>query len=430
MSYESTFSVFGAAPDTGNLGVTALLYGSLTGLARSLPGFTPVVFDHGRGIRRETIDLKSQNLEVLRCGAYLTKRFYRPEALQRIRASLRFGGMGTPAARLMAQSAAILDLSGGDSFTDLYGDYRFQFVTLPKVVTLEAGLPLFLLPQTYGPFFDPGRRRIAQDILRRTAAAWARDPWSYNQLQELLGDDFDPDRHREGVDVAFMMESSPPLKGLSEKAEMWIEDPSVQVAGINVSGLLYNGGEEARFKYGFKSDYQAVITRLVDSLVKESDWKVALVPHVTVAEDRPESDTLAARLLAEEVGQPDRVVVIPSYRDPRDSKWVISRLDWFCGTRMHSTIASMSSGVPTAAMAYSDKTLGVFQTCGLGDYVSDLRKDDTDEVVSHAIDAWRERDKAKAILADKIPDVIARAQSQMVELAVAVADGPRTLRAS
>lgn len=418
----ATYGIFGAAPDTGNLGVSALLYGTLTGLTRSLPDLTPIVFDYETGVRRTTLDLTSHEVEIVRCGAYHTRRFYRPEALSRIRASLRVGGVGTAAARLIAQSDAILDLSGGDSFTDLYGDHRFQFVTSPKLTVLDAGVPLMLLPQTYGPFSDPRRRRVAQSVLRRSRFAWARDPWSYFQLQELLGDDFDPRRHREGVDVAFTMEDSVPSSPLPQPVADWVEDPDVSVAGLNVSGLLYNGGENARIKYGLAADYEAVITDVVSRVLNESDWKLVLVPHVTVEEAREESDTRAARLLKEKIGQPDRVEVAPSFRDPRHVKWLISRLDWFCGTRMHSTIAALSSGVPAVALAYSDKTLGVFQTCGLGDYVSDLRRDETNPAVDQVIAGWQDRTSGRALLADKLPDVMARGRAQMDELAAAITE--------
>ena len=422
MSQSRLVGIFGAAPDTGNLGVSALLFGTLGGLSEALDGFTPVVFDHGTGVRHESLHLVSNELAIVRCGAYLTKRLYRPEALPRIRASARLGGVGSPATRLLEESDAVLDLSGGDSFTDLYGDWRFRSITLPKLITLEMDRPLFLLPQTYGPFSDAGRRKVAQDILRRVGLAWARDPWSYTKLQELLGDAFDPDRHREGVDVAFLLEAAPPAEPLPVDLNGWLDDSGTRVAGINVSGLLYHGGETAREQYGLRSDYKSVVTGLVKRFLDDTDWALVLVPHVTVEEGHHESDTAAALALARSVGEPDRVTVAPPYRDPRHVKWLISKLDWFCGTRMHSTIAAMSSGVPTAALAYSDKTLGVFQTCGQGQQVADLRTSDTMEIIEHVMGVWRGRDTVRGGLADRLPAVFGAARRQMEELAAAIID--------
>lgn len=423
---DRSFCVAGAAPDTGNLGVSALLYGTLGGLSQALPDFTPVVFDHGRGVRPATIELVSGRLEIIRCGVYHTRRLYRPEALSRIRVAMRLGS-GSPPASLIAESSAILDLSGGDSFTDLYGERRFRSITLPKLIALEAGLPLFLLPQTYGPFADLGRRRLAQGILRQASHAWARDLVSYAKLQELLGDDFDADRHREGVDVAFAMESLAPPSPVSGQLSDWIDAPSVPVAGINVSGLLYNGGDQARSQFGLKSNYRDVIREVARQMMKNTDWKVVLVPHVAAKKGRKESERGAARLLAEELGQPDRVIVAPSFEDPRHVKWLISKFDWFCGTRMHSTIASLSSRVPSVALAYSDKTQGVFETCGMGRYVIDLRTKSTNEIAGEVIDMWTSREDAQKVLVDRLPDVIGRARTQADELAVAVLDASARL---
>ena len=76
-----------------------------------------------------------------------------------------------------------------------------------------------------------------------------------------------------------------------------------------------------------------------------------------------------------------RVLCLPRGLDERETKWCVSRCAWFMGTRMHSTIAALGSGVPCASIAYSLKTLGVFETCGLGDQVADPREHDTGEIV-------------------------------------------------
>ena len=41
-------------------------------------------------------------------------------------------------------------ISGGDSFSDIYGIRRFLYVSLPQVLVLLMGKPLVLLPQTLG----------------------------------------------------------------------------------------------------------------------------------------------------------------------------------------------------------------------------------------------------------------------------------------
>jgi polysaccharide pyruvyl transferase WcaK-like protein len=109
--------------------------------------------------------------------------------------------------------------------------------------------------------------------------------------------------------------------------------------------------------------------------------------------------------------------------DEREVKWVISKLDWFCGTRMHSTIAALSSGVPTASVAYSDKTRGVFDTCGVGDQVIDPRSLQTRDVVERLSACWAGRAETAQILASSIQRVKALATEQFSLITDAMQQG-------
>jgi polysaccharide pyruvyl transferase WcaK-like protein len=80
---------------------------------------------------------------------------------------------------------------------------------------------------------------------------------------------------------------------------------------------------------------------------------------------------------------------------------------------MHSAIAALGMGVPTAALAYSIKTRGVFATCGQEAHVADARRLSEDEILDIVLRSWDERDKIRAELVDAVPEVIDRAGAQM-----------------
>src|SRR5262249_23647687 len=176
----------GAATDTTNLGVSALCYSTLSGLFRRSPGTDIAVFDNGRGVREAELQVGENTFPYNLSGPINSRRYYRRESYWNIRLSSSLGGMGNPAAKLFLRSDAILDVSGGDSFCDLYGPRVFRANTMMKKMALAHGIPLVLLPQTYGPFNDPEHRRIAQDIMRGAAMAWARDARSFDTLREML----------------------------------------------------------------------------------------------------------------------------------------------------------------------------------------------------------------------------------------------------
>ena len=407
--------LFGAALDTANLGVSALGKSVVHALRRAAPDSNVAVFDFGRGTDTCQLDSSGNTKPIIRCGAYHTRRIYRPESLWNIRVSAHLGGLWNRGARLLRAADAVLDITGGDSFTDLYGPWRFRAVTLCKQIALELGKPLVLLPQTYGPFASSRNRRIAQDIVRRSAMAWARDERSFDVLKELLGDAFDPARHRSGVDVAFSLPAVRPAEDALGAAAEWLGDKSAPLAGLNVSGLLMNRPGTAARQYGFQADYGEAVISLVRRLLKDSGARILLIPHVVTPPGHYESDIGACQRVADAVANAagGRVAVLPALHDPCEVKWAISQLDWFCGTRMHSTIAALSSGVPAAAIAYSPKTLGVFETCGQGAHVADPRQLDTGEVVERLWQSWAAREKARESLQATLPAVLRRAEEQM-----------------
>ncbi len=422
----------GAAPDTGNLGVSALCFGALRAFYERLPGARVTVLDFGRGEREWWFEEGGARHRCLRVGAVRTRRWHRPESMARIDLSMRLGGLGNPAARAMLESDAVLDISGGDSFTDLYGAWRFASVAWVKLAALRAGAPLVLLPQTYGPFQGSASRAVAERIVRHAGMCWARDERSFEVLRGLLGSEFDPARHRTGVDVAFVMGVREPGTELGREVDTWARggDRGLTI-GFNVSGLIYLSEDGGRAQYGLRADYREAVERFVRRVLERSDARVVLMPHVISPPGHYESDNDACERLRARLGDvgKGRVAVAPGLDDPREAKWLISRMGWFCGTRMHSTIAGLSTGVPTAAIAYSDKTRGVFETCGQGEHVADPRALGTDELVEALWTSFEGRERARGSLGEALPGVLGRAGEQMGAICDFVGAGRGALRA-
>ncbi|MHC4785608.1 MAG: polysaccharide pyruvyl transferase family protein [Planctomycetota bacterium] len=407
--------VFGAGPGTGNLGVSALSLSLLSGIARRVRDPQVTSFDNGKGIRPARARLGGRDLAYRLCGAIPTRRVYRRDSLFRIRASGWFGGLGHAAIKVIRDAHAVLDCTSGDSFTDLYSRRRFRLVTAEKMLALEQRRPLILLPQTIGPFTGARTRRIARRIVRAAAMVWARDQRSFSTLRELLDGSFDASRHHCGVDLAFGLEAQEPTQPLPEAVASWLTDRDrPPLVGFNVSGLIH-GGDSAVMRFGLRTEYFHAVTRFLKRILDETDANILLVPHVFSRPGHFEHDPDACASVAARLGQAGagRIARLPEGLSPGKTKWAVSRTDWFCGTRMHASIAAISSGVPAAAMAYSDKTLGVFETCGQGEHVADLRHLETDEVVDRLWESWTGRANARASLEVTLPKVQAQVEDQM-----------------
>jgi len=408
--------LFGAAGDTGNLGVSALLHSIVVPLQRRIAELDLVVFDTRRsGVAHRKIDVdgvaRSHRVGVVRSG----RRYWRTDNLTTL-ATLQRLGISVSAVSEIRRADAVLDISGGDSFTDIYGPKRFGQIVAPKVLSLRARTPLILLPQTYGEFEIDRSSRLAAEIIRNPlTTAWSRDQKSHEVLLRLAGDTHDPSRQLSGVDMAFGLEPVSAASSLSQQLTDWLQPRREHpVAGINVSGLLYNDPTAAS-RYRLTVDYRATVRRLATRILSESDARVVLMPHVNPLASGVESDPVACDHLLHELcsDHPDRVAVAPAFTDPGSAKWLIGSFDWFMGSRMHSTIAALSSDVVAAALAYSMKTYGVFESCNMATAVVDGRAVNTDAAVEQLWQLWVSRDSRTEQLRQGSARVRSAADSQM-----------------
>lgn len=404
-------TLLNAAPDTGNQGVSALCLSALSGLAARRAGPLAVA-DHGRGLRQQDMGFAS----VTRFGLTHGRRFWRAENLATVRLLARIGGRPSASARTIAGSQAILDVSGGDSFTDLYGPRRFRAMVLTKRLALDNGLPLILLPQTLGPFRDAQNEAEAVAILAAARAVWVRDAASYAFLQDRLGPRFDASRHRLGLDMAVALPLREPAD-LSPRLKVWTAlARGFPVAGLNVSGLLVQEAAGARVTFGLadRHDHQALAAARA-ILDHDPRLRLLLVPHVHRDLGDRESDLAASLALKAQLDAdyPDRVEVLPGRLNAMELKWVLSRLSWFAGARMHATIGAFSSGTPTLGFGYSDKAAGVFAQCGIGGHVADLRQLDAPALAQAVTRSLAARDATRRDLGARLPGLLAQAEAQM-----------------
>ena len=419
---NSRLCLFGASPETGNQGVNALCWSTLDGIARRVAADVQV-FSYGDNQSLQVVPGSSPpSLYRLR-DMSVGRRIWRANHLRRAELSANLGWRRNPIVKDVRRADAVLDVSGGDSFTDLYGLSRFNDVTAPKKLALSLGTPLILLPQTYGPFSRGRNEQTARNLIAGSSLAYARDRRSYENLQGILGHRFDPKRHRQGVDLAFGLRPRQPTV-MEPALQHALERPGLRpLVGLNISGLLTNQSEAASQRFSLVSDYRELIINLIVQLLQTTDAHILLVPHVHAPTGHYESDLDACLALTRQLPQScraeanERLTIVQSPYDASELKWIISRTDWFCGTRMHSTIAALSTGVACCALAYSLKTEGVFESCGVGNATCDLRQLSTEAALELVLSTWHHRQQLSDTLAKQLPNVLAQSDRQLDEIA-------------
>lgn len=240
-----------------------------------------------------------------------------------------------------------IDMTEGDSFSDIYGKSRFYWRTAEKAFVLLCGKKLILGPQTYGPYHSANARRFAAWVLRRCCCICARDDASAGLVKEISGRTVCL-----STDIAFDLPAEtvtlPKEKGKS--------------IAINVSGLLWNGGYTGNNQFGLKTDYRNYTIRLIEWCLGKG-MEVWLIPHVIMAPDNPEPENDLAVCLALQKCFP-ACHVADDRHTPMAIKGLVSQMDMLIGARMHAAIAAFSCGVPVIPFAYSKKFGDLFGSLG------------------------------------------------------------------
>lgn len=255
----------------------------------------------------------------------------------------------------------IIDITQGDSFTDIYGQKRFITWTIEKRVVELLKIPFILGPQTYGPFLKESNRKFAFSVINRSNFIISRDEMSTNYLLQ-----YTKKKIVTGIDVAFLLPYEKEVLNRNGKFNI----------GINPSGLIWKKYEQPseELNLDYKANYQEYLDKLVDYLCKTGKYNIYLVPHVR-------SDLEAIKWIKERY---KNVNIIPLCNNATDIKCVIASLDMFVGTRMHATIAAMSSGVPVIPVSYSRKFEGLYSTLNYR-YCVSLEKMDTNDCLNTTI---------------------------------------------
>lgn len=401
-------AILGASISVGNRGVKALGTSLVNLCARMMPHADIWLMIGHR--RREKAQLrvagKLRDVEIINCRlsprAKLREHLgwiifasilYRLIPWKHLRAALsRF----TPWISSLERASLVGDIRGGDSFSDLYGMRRFLegFFIAWTAVLVKGSIVQF--PQTFGPYRSVLSRVTARYLLNRSWVVMARDMESQRLVERLVPG-------KEVVlcpDVAFSLEALKPEHiQVEPQYDSEGELPS-KLIGINVNGLMYNGGYTRNNMFGLRMDYRELLPRLVEVLLADFQGEVWLVPHTYGPPGNVESDPDACRQVYMALGEDSRgrVRVVTGNYDCHELKWLIGQCDFFIGSRMHSCIAALSQGVPCIGIAYSRKFQGVFETVGMEDWVIDARKVENEEAINRIIELYKKRSSIRHIL--------------------------------
>lgn len=400
----------------GNRGVLALLHGALKVILHNIPDAEVFLLDYAkkrqsfefhfnnRDHKIDTINLRFSRKIYLRnnvlpvlIGALLIRLFpFKPVKYIIFRL--------LPRLEEIDRADLALSISGGDSFSDIYGTRPFLYSSLLQILVILLRKRLVLLPQTLGPFKTVLSRKMAKYIMLNSEKIYTRDMTSQDAMKKLYDNQTIAAKFRFNYDVAFVLEPGNP-ENPDVDALVRRKDPGKLLVGLNISGLLFRGGYTQNNQFGLKIDYPHFINALIRWWIDERRAQVLLVPHVFGTQ--LESDNIVCRQIYRELKQEykDSISFLDYDFDQSEIKCVIGLCDFFMGSRMHACIAALSQHLPTVGLAYSRKFYGLFETIGLEDLVADMRTLDEKQIYDKVRMVLDDRERIVDTLKRKIPEV-------------------------
>ncbi len=371
-------AIFGAPSNNRNMGCLALTYSLLTLLeevSKQLNvSFEYNIFEVDNNSSTALLLAKKTGISEKRIFSYgigYFQDFLR--FVKHIRQNLSF------LRRIIGCNFAI-DMTEGDSFSDIYGLQRFKLYTNLKRVVEILNIPLILGPQTYGPYISESSRKLARKVFDSAYTIIARDDESAKRVFEITGKSV-----HSVCDLAFRLPCD---------KRKWISSNKIRI-GINISGLLVkNRTEMMETNYTLNSDYDELIRQLLAFLSANEDNEIHLISHVV-------EDFIVAQLVSKHF---PKAILVKMFNDPIEAKTYISNMDVFVGSRMHATIAALSTGVPTIPIAYSPKFERLFSSIGYN-HIVDLQKQSTSEAFNRTIDYIQKKERLRLDVCNSIKKV-------------------------
>ncbi|MEP6713737.1 MAG: polysaccharide pyruvyl transferase family protein [Ferruginibacter sp.] len=382
-----------ANPYSSNLGVSALSYSTLY-LLENISKAKNIKFTYtilaSSGPKNDTLNLLDYTIEIKNSPWDYNGS---------LKSFTKLAILGWDKIYTLSMFDLIFDIGYGDSFADIYGIKRFRKINGSKWILRLLRKKTVLLPQTIGPFSSKEAKKDGTTSIKKMHLVLTRDKQSYDYVQKLL-----PGKKvYELIDVAFFM---PYKKCLKETLKTKI--------GVNISGLLWNGGYTGDNQFHLKTDYRSLTQKTLNYFLSDEKNEVYLIGHVLGKNQEIPDDDWKALIQLKELYP--KAIVAPIFTNPIEAKSFISGMDFFTGARMHACIAAYSTEVPVYPLAYSRKFNGLFGNTLSYNHYGDLVNLETDTVFNDMHAAFQKRLQLKNEIKNTLATYVCQKKSELINL--------------
>ncbi len=298
---------------------------------------------------------------------------------------------------LQATLEADLVVSTPGGYLYSYGKGRALIILLfTLALAILAGKPLYLFPQSFGPFRYRREKWLVKWVISRARVVMARESVS---VQHLGSCGISPERCVILPDMAFIFQAAAPQAALDWLTACGI-DPQKDRPLVGVTAIDWG----AQFQ-GFdrQSKYEAGLAGALRTFLSKHGGRAILLPQCWGPTQNEDDRLPAARIANRLKDLSGAVLAVNTPLAPDLLKAVFGQMDLFIGTRMHSNIFALSQAVPVIAIGYLHKTEGIARSVGIEGWVLDIQQVDEERLSQKLEELWSERQPVRRALEARLP---------------------------
>ena len=293
-------------------------------------------------------------------------------------------------------NADIIISAGGDVLCGGYWMHWFKQELRAVETAIALKKKCYILGATLGPYTGKKLERKMAKIFNKIDAVSVRDQRSYDYLLSI---NVDKSKLYLTADPAFLLN---PIE-----YELPPEARGKKIIGVGLSAALVVLGD-----FTFESLIEFYVD-LLKRLLANQDYYVVLVAHASYEQIYQDDHTLGLKVMYElnDKDLLNRIYLHEKHISTSKIKGLIAKCDYFMGPRMHSTIASLSAGVPTISMAFSPKAIDMNNVIfGHTDYACDIFSTKIDNFMKIWEHLVKDSEQIRSHLKKVLPDLRKKAE--------------------
>ena len=297
---------------------------------------------------------------------------------------------------------------GNQFFSSGRFGWPLPLIAFPAWLAHLFGLPLYVLPQSIGPFVRGRDRWLLRMAYGRARRVYLRDLVSL-RLAGALG--LPAGRVRFLPDPAFDYPPAPADEALAVLCRHGFQ-PGQPALGVTVLAQMPSYLNQA----GMQACYQALAAAL-PRLAREHGAQVMIFVQVT-GPAAQEDDRAGVREVLARIGPlPAGLHYVDEVLPPALLKACYGQMEAFLASRLHSGIFAMGMQVPSLCIGYLTKTRGVLEAAGLEDNLLELQGLDEARLWEKLEQLWLTRQAGAERLRQVLPGLVAQLGELETEIA-------------